>query len=519
MENAARTLREYKPRRAYRHRGSVTDLGTYASDVAIYARISMDRTGEGLGVDRQQEDCWACVKRNSLDPHSLMGPDDVFVDNDTSAFMGHFRPQYQRLLQLVRTGVKKTIVFGHQDRLTRTPTELEELITLAEQGRVQIVSAYGDHELDLGNSNDRFVARLINAVAVKESDDKRRRITNQKKDARAKGKLLGGPRAFGWDSAKVADPWEAGVLRAAMRDVLAGASLNEIARRWNADGVPQPQTGFSRWKAHIIYRVLSNPRHAGLIAQTSNAAGTSLYEPIIVTKAPWEPIIDRATFDQVQAVLRRRGAGYHLPKRRGPFTGLLVCSHCGHTMVRGTSNTKSGAGGYRKVWRCAAGAVTIDAGQLEELVVEMTLERLDNMDLARIVRQSSRPSAEASKLSDEDAALDNQLIEAEESYLRTTSGREGISIEMLGRLQTRIERRKREIAKELGRRSKNAVLAPFAGQSGALRAAWPAMTMDQQRTIISAALGQIRILPAKRGLPRFDSERIQLVPQPENELL
>ena len=57
----------------------------------IYARISSDREGEGLGVARQLEDCrrlaeargWTVVER--------------YVDQDVSAYTGKLRPEYGRL--------------------------------------------------------------------------------------------------------------------------------------------------------------------------------------------------------------------------------------------------------------------------------------------------------------------------------------------------------------------------------------------------------------------------------------
>src|SRR5690606_12720067 len=47
-----------------------------------HARISDDRRGRGLGVQRQQEDCYALVERHGW---TLVG---ALVDNDVSAYSG-----------------------------------------------------------------------------------------------------------------------------------------------------------------------------------------------------------------------------------------------------------------------------------------------------------------------------------------------------------------------------------------------------------------------------------------------
>ncbi|NYI46303.1 DNA invertase Pin-like site-specific DNA recombinase [Nocardioides aromaticivorans] len=53
---------------------------------AIYTRISQDRTGAGLGVDRQEQDCRAKAEELGLDVVA------VFSDNDTSAYRPRSAP-------------------------------------------------------------------------------------------------------------------------------------------------------------------------------------------------------------------------------------------------------------------------------------------------------------------------------------------------------------------------------------------------------------------------------------------
>src|SRR6185437_3880522 len=86
----------------------------------LYARISSDREGDGLGVARQLQDCeqlaaakgWTIAER--------------YVDDDVSAYSGKPRPAYVRMLDDVRTGAIDAVVVYHLDRLHRQPKELEE---------------------------------------------------------------------------------------------------------------------------------------------------------------------------------------------------------------------------------------------------------------------------------------------------------------------------------------------------------------------------------------------------------
>ena len=56
---------------------------------AIYTRISKDREGAGLGVERQRADCQELAGRLRW---TVV---EVFSDNDISAYSGRTRPGYQ----------------------------------------------------------------------------------------------------------------------------------------------------------------------------------------------------------------------------------------------------------------------------------------------------------------------------------------------------------------------------------------------------------------------------------------
>jgi site-specific DNA recombinase len=65
---------------------------TTPRSAAIYARISSDQVGEGLGVQRQTEDC----RKLAADLGWQVG--EEYVDNDFSAYSGKPRPAYLRML-------------------------------------------------------------------------------------------------------------------------------------------------------------------------------------------------------------------------------------------------------------------------------------------------------------------------------------------------------------------------------------------------------------------------------------
>ena len=135
----------------------------------IYTRISWDPAGQRAGVERQRVDCEAvCAGRGWEIAH-------YFEDNDRSAYSGKRRPAYQRLLTAVEERRLDAVVTWHNDRLHRSPRELEALIDLVERSGIRVaVVTGGDYVLT--TPEGRFTARIVGAVARKESEDRSRRV-------------------------------------------------------------------------------------------------------------------------------------------------------------------------------------------------------------------------------------------------------------------------------------------------------------------------------------------------------
>src|SRR5262249_25050949 len=93
---------------------------------AIYCRISRDRDGTSLGVQRQEKLCREIVKRNGWTVF------DVYVDNDVSATKRKARPDYVRMLTDLRAGAFTVVVALDTDRLLRRPLEFEQLAEVGE---------------------------------------------------------------------------------------------------------------------------------------------------------------------------------------------------------------------------------------------------------------------------------------------------------------------------------------------------------------------------------------------------
>ncbi|MEW1880409.1 recombinase family protein [Rhodococcus sp. NPDC080181] len=347
---------------------------------AIYTRISSDPSGEGLGVARQLEDCeqladrlqWEIVKRYS--------------DNDVSAFSGRVRPQYEAMLKDIAGGQVDAVIAWHTDRLHRSPVELEKFIPIIETHGVEIRTVSGGM-LDLSTSAGRMVARIVGSVARQESEhtsERRRRSNDQKA---ALGVWQTARRPFGYSpDGEPLEP-EASAVRSAVADVLAGKSLRQVAREWNAQGLRTSRDG-KEWVSTSVRRVLKNPRYAAL----------RVHRGAVVGAGEWTPLIDVDAHRGILAYLSDPGrAGKVSFERKWQGSGVYTCGVCGGRLVVHVDAKQ------RRAYKCSSNHVRRQGEALDAYVDGLVIGRL------------SRPDA---KLMIETPEFDSVSVQVERDTLR-----------------------------------------------------------------------------------------------------
>src|SRR5215210_7878504 len=208
-------------------------MAVAAVRAGVYARISSDREGDGLGVARQIEDCERLAERKGWRVV------EQYVDDDVSAWSGRRRPRYLRSLDDLEAAAIDGLLVYDLDRLHRQPSELESFIELCSRLRLtNVASVSGD--IDLTTPDGQFQARILGAVAKKESDDKSRRIRRKHEELAAQGKVSGGgSRPYGYEADKLTLRLaEAAVIKECARRLLAGEPVRSIAADLNARGIP-----------------------------------------------------------------------------------------------------------------------------------------------------------------------------------------------------------------------------------------------------------------------------------------
>jgi DNA invertase Pin-like site-specific DNA recombinase len=456
---------------------------------AIYARISSDPEGDQLGVTRQVADCREQAQRRGW--HVA----ETYIDDDRSAYSGKARPEYRRMLADISAGSVDAVVVWHLDRLHRQPRELEEFFDVCKAARMtQMASVSG--EVDLSSGDGQFMARILGAVAAKESDDKSRRIKRKALELAMAGKTSGGgTRPFGYLSdRRTIEPAEAAALRGAVARVLAGDSLRAIARDFNTAGITTPTGG--PWSNQTLRRTLMSAR----------ISGQREYHGEIVAVGEWAPIITpeettrlRARLNDPERLTRRTVRRYLLSG------GLLRCGLCDAVLT--ARPTERGDRRYvcsKGPGQPGCGRIGVLADPLEALIAEAVLYRLDTPELAAALAGAVATNADAAATGDALALDQAQLTE-----LATAYGERQITLAEMLAARAPIEARIDAAKRRLSRITHTTAIEPWVGASSALRATWADLPLNSQRSIVAAVLAHAVVRPAVPGRTRFDPDRVE----------
>ncbi|SDP32750.1 Site-specific DNA recombinase [Arthrobacter sp. ok909] len=452
--------------------------------VAGYARISFDDDGTAAGVTRQTEDIAALVKRKGW---ALA---DMYVDNNVSAYKNVVRPEFERLLADLETGVVDGVAVWDCDRLARKPKDLERLIDLYDQRPLAFATCQAD--IDLSTPDGRFLARLMVSFASKSSSDTARRVARaQLQRAQSGGLSGGGAKPYGYQSDhRSIDPAQAAVLREAAQRIMDGDTLIGICRDFDSRGIPTPGKSL-KWNRTVLRSMLLSPRNAGLRAYKGALLMGDDGEPV---KASWEPVLDMETWEAVTAVLTdtSRQANGGRVDRKYLLSGFLACP----CSARMTGAFSKGAPEYRCPTDRGCGRTRRKANPIDAHVEKAVLQYLERQELTDHSEDVL------------DMGVDNSIQEAEKSLSNLidewTAGR--ISDSVFFTAQARKEAVLNELKAQRSQEKRRQTMKAPVGAG--VRDAWAMTTLPQKRAILREVIQAVKVFPkpvtaAKRFDPKY----------------
>jgi site-specific DNA recombinase len=450
---------------------------------AVYARVSLDQTGQAASVSQQEETGRELIERRGW---SLAG---VYVDNSITGTGKKHRPQFYAMLDAVKRGEIDAIVARHMDRIARNPRERLELVEACKQQGVIIALVEGS-DMDPTTASGRMVIDVLGSVAEMEIGIKGERHTAALRRHAMNGGVPHGPAPYGYTTTGDVVPAEAKIIRRIFEAFDAGESLRSITANLTADGAP---TRSGRpWHVRTTRDMLTNPRYAGWAVYRGDIAVDDDGNRI---RGRWEPLVSPELFDVIQARLSdpARKTNRVGTDRRYLGSSLFVCDACGDP-VKAVNCGK---------YLCP-GHLTREHSHVDRYVIEVIADRLSREDFAQLLAPPAEDMApviaESERLRKRLAIIDADYDNGDIDAKRWKSAKQRVQAELT------------EVDKQLATRRGGAALGVLAGAADPAQAFRDASLMGQ-RSVIDA-LAVVRLRRAARGrLPRgvfIDHETVDI---------
>lgn len=382
----------------------------------IVTRLSK-QVEESTSAERQRKECEELCKSQ--------GWEVIGVAEDLNVSAGKTSPfQRPELKKWLGDGANNpgrmheidVIVFWRLDRITRSVTQMADLIRWTEKFDVVMKSATEQH-FDLTTSMGKVIASLVSSFAEMELSAISERITADQQHRMREGKYRGSRTPLGYtstiaeDGSKilVQDEDQVSLIRWIIEQLHGGLSANAIAHELNNEGVLSPldldreskgkEPLGGKWSGQHIRRALSSPTLLGQI-EVADIIVDKNGKPVLkngkkqygerrvlrdeqgmpIQRA--EPILTREEFKKLQDLFASRSQGKRQNKASSSLlTGVIFCGCCGAPAYKVVGG-KGRKDRYRcrtkqyQVGECSASVATVDFDWINSLVEEMILDEL-----------------------------------------------------------------------------------------------------------------------------------------------
>lgn len=321
--------------------------------VAAYARVSSERDEAFHSLSAQ-----VSYYHKIIDDHPDWEFVEVFSDRGISGTKDD-RPGFQAMLTACREGKIDIVLAKSITRFARntvilleTVRELKDLgVDIRfEEERINTLSATGE--------------LMISLLAARAQEEARSASENQKwriKKCFEKGIPVAG-NCLGYrlvDGQFLVEEDEEPIVLRIFSMYLSGMGCPAIAKTLRKEGVKN-HLGNTSWSLRGIQKMIRNETYCGdLLLQktyrenylTKKDIVNHGEQPFYKVRDAHDPIIDRETFEKIQAEIIRRSANKNgNPVKLYPFSRLIVCGYCGKHFKR--IKNSPGKNNRKPAWYC-----------------------------------------------------------------------------------------------------------------------------------------------------------------------
>ena len=295
----------------------------------LYIRVSTeDQAREGFSLPEQEKRLRAMCEFKGYEAY------DVYTERGISAKTGNYRPEFERLLQDIRDKKVNTIVVLKLDRLTRSVSDWEKILTFLEENDAYLDCANDD--INTTNANGKMISRILTSVSQQEIE----RTSERTKIGLAGAIKVGhiphqAPLGYKHENKKL-------VIDYSTKDVVIrifnmyhdGLSYKKISNILNQEKVLNK----TNWRDSTILNLLENPIYKGDFIHGKRTKHPTYYFDVV------EPIVSKEYWEECQVQQKKNSRSFQR-NLTYLFMQKLKCPKC-QRILGGKATTKKNGNSY-----------------------------------------------------------------------------------------------------------------------------------------------------------------------------
>lgn len=363
MAQAERVVREYVQRGHIEKTLQAMPITAKRLRVAAYCRVSTD-DAEQLNSYKTQVEYYTAYIKSKPEWEYV----DTYADEGITGTSARKRKEFQRLIKDAQDGLIDLILVKSVSRFARNTVDaLSTVRDLRERG-VKIF--FEKENIDSLDPKCDMILSIYSSLAEEESRSISTNIRWAHDKRVERGEVVFNfSNLYGYtqDKNKTVSilPHEAEVVREVYYKYLIGYSIAEICRELTTSGITPPHGG-KGWHFSTVEKMLENEKYMGDVVLRKTYQRDFLAERRVKNTGQAKQkyvennhpaIVDRATWNAVQAEIERRGnlrsteeTGKGRYDMRYAFSGIIECGECGSTFRRHSHSRRNGA--VDRVWTC-----------------------------------------------------------------------------------------------------------------------------------------------------------------------
>ena len=355
--------------------------------VAAYARVSTDNEEQETSYEAQVDYYTNYIK--SHEDWEFVG---VYADDGISGTNTGKRKGFNQMIEDCEAGLIDKVITKSISRFARNTVDCLRFTRRLKELNIDVF--FEKENIHTTDSSGEVMLTIMAAMAQQESESLSQNVKLGLKYRNEKGKVqINHNRFLGYtkddEGTLIIDPEQAEVVKRIFREYLQGASVLQIKRGLEADGIKNG-AGNLRWHVSNIQHILTNEKYIGdaLLQKTVTYDLLEKKRKKNVNDAPQyyvseahEAIIPKDLYYRVQEEMARRsnllgeGNKRRVYSGRYALTGVIYCGVCGDVYRRIVWSIH---GRKQPVWRCvcrmeegkdACEGRTIDEGVLHNAIV------------------------------------------------------------------------------------------------------------------------------------------------------